>query len=43
MKRPKRVCCDGAKVLQIALAAKASAVEKRWIELESGQWPNAVL
>ena len=34
---------DGAKVLQIALAAKASAVEKRWIELESVQWPNAVL
>ncbi len=34
---------DGAKVLQIALAAKASATEKRWIEFGSPHWPTAIL
>ena len=40
---PEASAFDGAKVLQIALAAKASAAEKRWIEFGSPDWPSAIL
>jgi predicted dehydrogenase len=40
---PESNVFDAAKVLQIALAAKASATEKRWIEFGSPHWQTSAI